>query len=132
MSETPAEAMRRFIEKIQPIKDFSPPYPSVEEMLDDGVSFFAPFLSNSQLHQKHIGILLEGITFMATLMTFGRIMNNPVMRFADNTMGRVMGGTVTSRVRSRISEFITELTNARTELMKGLDPGELLLDVLPP
>jgi len=125
MTETPAEAMGRFIDKISSITDMSSrTYASTSEGLDDGVSFLKPFLANPELHQNHVRALLEGISLMATLQAV-----RPLAWVADNFLMRKLGGG--DALQAHRKDFTKKLVSMRGELLTTLDPGELKIDILP-
>lgn len=120
MTETPSEAMKRFITTIESMSSTNK---NLDELLNDGAATIAPFLTNPQRHTEHIRIILRGIilnaftTSFSSIPFFGRLIK-PLLTFGPVEIAK--------------QEYLKRLTRLRTELVASLSPGELDLSILSP
>jgi hypothetical protein len=121
VTETPSEAVKRFITTIESMQTST--YKNPDELLNDGAATIAPFLTNPQRHTEHIRIILQGIiinaftTSLSTIPFFGRL-SKLLLNFGPFEKWK--------------QEYLKRLTRLRTELVASLSPGELDLSILPP
>jgi hypothetical protein len=120
VTETPSEAMKRFITTIESMSSTNK---NLDELLNDGAATIAPFLTNPQRHTEHIRIILRGIilnaftTSFSSIPFFGRLIK-PLLTFGPVEIAK--------------QEYLKRLTRLRTELVASLSPGELDLSILSP
>jgi hypothetical protein len=132
MSETPAAAMRRFIETFGRKQDpFSWVYKTGVEALDDGATIIEPFLANPSRNKEHIRIILEGILMHTTLATVPTLF--PFLKFADRIpiVGKALRSTRTLGFHNFFQSYARKLAAVQDDLLASLNPGELGVNILP-
>jgi hypothetical protein len=127
VTETPSEAMKRFITTIESINKSTDK--NVAEALNEGAATIAPFLTNPQRHTEHIRIILEGVALRLMIMSMTSVMNT-IPFFGRRFLSKFFLDFIA--LGNFKQKYLNKLTRLRTELLASLSPGELDLSIVSP
>jgi len=132
MSETPRDALERFITEMQKVQSvFEPLHQNPVDALTDGATALRPFLANPDRYEQTLRIMLEGIA--NNYATAGIFRAIPILRWHwYKRLSQIVTPQVQRIFESQKRDYLNKLAIARDDLLKSLTPGRLEIDILPP